>query len=111
MPRAQFHPTEEQRQLVKFLAARGAKQIEIAQFIGIRSDKTLRRHFREELNRAAVEANGKVAQALLKKALDGNVTALIFWLKCRAGWREGSHFERVSGPPAPFIVSLDKEAA
>jgi hypothetical protein len=111
MPRPQLNPTDEQRQLVKFLVAMGAKQIEIAQLIGIRSDKTLRRHFREEIKRGVWEANGKVAQTLLKKAIDGNVTAAIFWMKCRAGWRDGSSFERASGPPAPFIVLPDKEAA
>jgi hypothetical protein len=52
-----------------------------------------------------------VAQSVHKKAREGDVIAGIFWLKCRAGWRDGNNFERVSGPPAPFIVSLDKEAA
>ena len=37
---------------------------EIARFIGLRSPKTLRRHFREELDRAATEANAQVAQSL-----------------------------------------------
>jgi hypothetical protein len=109
MPRVQFNPTDEQRQVVKFLAATGVKQIDIAKLIGIRSEKTLRRHFREELNRGALEANGKVAQTLFKKAIDGNVTAAIFWMKCRAHWREGGPFEPSSPGPAPFIVTLEKE--
>jgi hypothetical protein len=109
MPRPQLHPTDEQRQLVKFLVAIGAKQIEIAQLIGIRSDKTLRRHFREEINRGVLEANGKVAQTLLKKAIDGNVTAAIFWMKCRAHWREEGPSEPSSPGPAPFIVTIEKE--
>ena len=36
---------------------------EIARFIGLRSPKTLRRHFREELDRAATEANAQVPKA------------------------------------------------
>ena len=109
MPRPQLHPTDEQRQLVKFLVAMGAKQIEIAQLIGIRSDKTLRRHFREEINRGVLEANGKAAQTLLKKISEGNVTAAIFWLKCRGHWREEGPSEPNASGPAPFIVNIEKD--
>ena len=109
MPRPQLNPTDEQRQLVKFLVAMGAKQIEIAQLIGIRSDKTLRRHFREEINRGVLEANAKAAQNLLKKIDEGNVTASIFWLKCRAHWREEGPSEPNASAPAPFIVTIEKD--
>lgn len=110
MPRPQLKPTDEQRQLVKFLVGTGAKQIEIAQLIGIRSDKTLRRHFRDEINRGVVEANGKAAQALAKKINEGSVAAIIFWLKCRAGWREDGPTSEPNSPvAAPFIVILEKE--
>jgi hypothetical protein len=109
MPRPRFDPTDEQRQLVKFLAAMGAKQIEIAKLIGIRSDKTLRRHFREELDRGALEANGKVAQMILKKAIEGNIKAGIFWMKCRAHWREWGPSEPNVSVPAPFIVTIEKD--
>lgn len=60
MPRPKLNPTEEQRRLVKSLAAMGTLQSDIAKMIGIRSPKTLRKHFRMELDRGALEANSNV---------------------------------------------------
>jgi len=51
--------------------------------------KTLRKHFRDELDRGMTEANAKVAQSLFQMATQGkNVAAAILWMKARAGWRE-----------------------
>jgi hypothetical protein len=50
--------------------------------------KTLRKHYREELNLGETEANAQVAGFLFNAAKNGNVTAQIFWLKTRAKWRE-----------------------
>ena len=51
--------------------------------------KTLRKHFRRELDRGSIEATAKVAQTLFRMATEGgNVAAAIFWMKARAGWRE-----------------------
>src|SRR5436305_1514743 len=51
--------------------------------------KTLRRHYRQELDRGAAEATAKVAQSLFQMAtVEKNVAAAIFWMKARAGWRE-----------------------
>lgn len=62
----------------------------IARSIGVGPD-TLRKYYREELDSGTTKANTAVAQSLYKKALgDGTsaVTAAIFWLKTRAGWKE-----------------------
>ena len=53
--------------------------------------KTLRKHYRGELDHGHVKANAKVAENLYRKATgDGReaVIAAIFWLKTRAGWKE-----------------------
>ncbi len=60
---------------------------DIAKCRGI-SPKTLGKHFREELDTGKVRANVNVMQSLYRSAMEGNVTAMIFWLKTRAGWRE-----------------------
>ena len=66
----------------------GVPHLDIATFLGIDA-KTLRKHFREELDRGTTEANAKVAQSLFTMATQGkNVAAAIFWMKARAGWRE-----------------------
>jgi hypothetical protein len=76
--------------MVRSLVAYGISQEEIGRCVGIRSSKTLRRHFREELDRGATEANARVAQSLYQLAISGKcVAATIFWMKTRA-WRERS---------------------
>jgi hypothetical protein len=99
MPRPRFTPTDEQRRLVKSLAAIGTKQCDIAPLVGVRSEKTLRKYFRQQLDRGELEANGKVAQVLFQMATSGkNVAATVFWLKCRGGWTE-----KYSGPVLPAM--------
>jgi hypothetical protein len=83
-----FAPTPEQRRMVHAMAGYGVPQDDIALVIGITS-RTLRKHFRHELDVAVIEANTRVAQCLFKQATTpGNIGASIFWLKARAGWRE-----------------------
>jgi hypothetical protein len=50
--------------------------------------KTLRKHYRDELDMGATKANAQVAGFLFNSAKNGNVSAQIFWLKTRARWRE-----------------------
>ena len=92
-----FEPTEEQRRTVRAMSGFGVPQPDIATHVGIDA-KTLRRHFRDELDRGSIEATTKVAQSLFRMATEGNnVAAAIFWMKARAGWREKQQVE-VSGP-------------
>jgi hypothetical protein len=69
------------------LAGLGVPQVDIARII--RGDpKTLRKHFRDELDRGVAEANAVIAGALFTTAKGGNVPAQKFWLKVRAHWHE-----------------------
>jgi transposase len=108
MARPSFQATDEQRRMVKSLAAYGIKQDGIAKMLGL-SSRTLRKHFRDELDRGGLEANSQVAQALFKKAVAGNTTAQIFWLKCRSGWREGGNSDAHAAPVPDFVVALKRE--
>jgi len=108
MPRPKLTPTEEQRILVKSLAAVGIPQEDIARKIGVRSPKTLRKHFREQIDLAATEANASVGGALYKNAMAGNTDAQKFWLERRAGWRSWQSPNALFAPP-PFIVTLEKK--
>ena len=62
MPRPRFIATEERRRTVKALSGYRLSQKEIATVIGLRSEKTLRKHFRTELDRGAIEAKAQVFQ-------------------------------------------------
>lgn len=88
--RPPYVPTEEQRKMVEAMASVGIQQTEIALVVGI-DGKTLRAHFRDELDTAMVKANAKVAANLFKQATKDDpkaVTAAIFWAKTRMGWKE-----------------------
>jgi hypothetical protein len=83
-------PTERLRSQVESLAGLGVRRADIAKLIEV-SENTLRKHYRAELLRGSVMANANVAKSLYRKANgsgQGSVTAGIFWLKCRAGWRD-----------------------
>ena len=70
-------------------------ETDIARVLGI-DPKTLRKYYREELDTGHVKANAKVAESLFRKATSDHrqsVTAAIFWLKTRAGWKETSVHE------------------
>jgi hypothetical protein len=56
MPRPRFKPTQEQRLMVKSMAAYGVQQEDIGKVVGLRSPKTLRKHFREEITRGSIDA-------------------------------------------------------
>jgi hypothetical protein len=99
----EFEPTEEQRRLVRAMAGFGIRQDDIAAHLEI-DPKTLRKHFRRELDRGTVEANAKVAQSLFNMATSGNnVAAAIFWMKARAGWREKHDLEVTGKDGAPLV--------
>jgi hypothetical protein len=92
MARQVFLATDEMRERVQSLAGRGVRQEDIAKIIGCDA-KTLRKHFRNHLDRGMAEANAKVTGFLFDAAEEGSVTAQIFWLKTRAGWRESKEPE------------------
>ena len=109
MPRPKMEPTQKQRELVRSLIAYGFSQDKIAREIGIRSAKTLRKYFRAELDLGELEANATVANAAYKMATSGRHPVMtMFWMKCRAGWKEQRDFQPAPGVLPPFIVVRDQ---
>ena len=93
MQGAKFEPTDEQRRLVHAMSGLGIPQQDIATHLKIDA-KTLRLHFRHELDQGSIDATIKVSQSLFQMATTGkNVAAAIFWMKARAGWREKQQVE------------------
>lgn len=85
--RPAWQPTDDQRKMAEQLAAVGITHQQIAAVLGISHD-TLTRKMGAELEIARAKANASVAKSLYQSAMDGVVPSMIFWLKCRAGWRE-----------------------
>lgn len=108
--RPTFTPTDEQKMTVAIMAASGFSEHVICERIinpstGAKIDpKTLRKNFKVEIAEGMNTANAQVAMALFKKATGNgqqSVTAAIFWLKCRAGWKpvEGVELTGKDGVP------------
>ena len=87
MGRRAHIPDPAQRRQVEAMAAYGIPETDISRVLNI-DPKTLRKHYRDELDLGETKANAQVAGFLFNAAKNGNVTAQIFWLKTRARWRE-----------------------
>lgn len=96
MGRRAHQPDPALRRQVEAMAAYGIPETDISRVVGIDA-KTLRKHYREELDLGETKANAQVAGFLFNSARSGNVTAQIFWLKTRARWRETPTELRHSG--------------
>lgn len=108
MARHEHEPSLQSRQLVQLHATIGTQQSVIADIIGIDA-KTLRKHYRAELDHATAQANAAIGGALFNKAKGGDTAAMIFWMKTRAGWRETQVVDNTSSDgsmtPQPSIIA------
>ena len=88
------------------MAAYGVPEKDIARVLVIDA-KTLRKHYRDELDTGHVKANSRIAESLYRKAMgDGpqSVTACIFWLKTRAQWKETTVQEQTVTNLTPTLI-------
>jgi len=88
-------PNDTTRNKVYILSTVGTRHEDIATVLSISHD-TLVKYYKEELDKGRIEANASVAETLFKQAKEGNTTAMIFWLKSRAKWKESTQHE-ISG--------------
>ncbi len=112
MARPSHQPLPALCRQVEAMAGYGVPEIDIARVVGIDA-KTLRKHYRDELDNGHVKANAKVAENLYRKATgEGReaVTAAIFWLKTRAGWKETSVHEVGGREGHPIQVEVQEPA-
>ena len=104
-------PTRATRELVQLHTMVGTRQEAIASIIGV-DPKTLRKYYRDELDQSKAKANATIGGALFNKAKSGDTTAMIFWMKTQAGWKETNVNELTSpdGSMSPKS-STDPEVA
>jgi hypothetical protein len=110
MGRPRHQPDPGLRRQVETLAGFGVPEVDIAGVIEV-DPKTLRKHYRKELDGGHVKANAKVAENLYRKATgEGReaVIAAIFWLKTRAHWKETSVRELVGKDDGPVTVVIQR---
>jgi hypothetical protein len=80
-------PNAENKRLVETSAGLGLPHEQIGALIGI-DDKTLRKHYRSELDIGKAKASAQIAKTLFNKAQGGDTTALIWWTKAQMKWAE-----------------------
>lgn len=97
--------TKASRDTVQLHAMVGTPQEDIARVLGIDA-KTLRKYYRDELDLALAKANATIGGALFNKAKSGDTSAMMFWLKTRAGFRERQDIDHTSsdGSMTPTII-------
>ena len=101
-------PTKTTRDTVMMHAMVGTPQDDIARVIGIDA-KTLRLHYRDELDLATAKANATIGGALFNKAKGGDTTAMIFWMKTRAKWKETQEFDHKSSDGSMTPTKIIRE--
>lgn len=102
-----YEPTPALREKVRLWAAVGTTQEVIASELGISVD-TLVKYYREELDEASSKGVANVAATLYAKAMAGDTTSMIFYLKTRGRWREKPS---VGDEENPLVVKNDGEGA
>lgn len=107
--RPSHEPDDVTRATVMAMAGYGVPEADIAKVIRI-DPKTLRKHYRDELDTGHIRANAKVAQSLYEQATTGNVTAAIWWSKCRMGWSETNRDEGGAGALAKALSEFAQRA-
>lgn len=98
--RVKFRPTEEQRDSVKQLRGCGWSPEQIAVALRI-PERTMYRHFGDELKAGEFEIKSKVSRNIAVGALSGDRTLMIFYAKAQMGWRDSFRvgFEDEKGAP------------
>ena len=103
-------PTDATRQTVQLHTMVGTTQADIARVLDI-DEKTLRKYYRDELDLAKAKANATIGGALFNQAKSGDTSAMIFWMKTQAGWRERKDLNHTSEDgsmsPKAAITAVD----
>lgn len=120
MPRKAHKPTPETIAEVRALTTFGVPQEEIAEYIGI-DPKTLRKYYREELDKSTLKVHARVASFLANAATGAALkhgvgatyrdclTAAFFYGKTRMGLRETNVTELAGKDGEPLILWGEKQ--
>lgn len=113
-----FVPTDEQRAVVSALAGTGHSHKLICTFVVDPIEqrpidpKTLRKHFRTELNEGKERANAQVRATLFKMATNGrNTVATLFWCKTQMGYKEARDAPLLDASYGELVAAAAAEAA
>lgn len=89
MARPFWQPSKDDLKKIGLMSIAGITHDQIASVMEV-TKKTLykNKEVRKILDDSLTQANSRVAGVLYNAALKGNMTAVIFWLKTRARWKD-----------------------
>ena len=110
--RPKWVPTDEVNDQAQEMASRGLTVAQIADCLGI-SESTLYgkqneyKEFMDAIKKGRAEGLNQVSNALFEKAIDGNVTAMIYYLKVRdrENWGENQPEPLREIPPLQVVLT------
>jgi hypothetical protein len=104
-----YQPMPADRATVRNLVVAGYSHERIAACIGTHgiSERTLRKHFRRELDTSKAEVDAFATNTIIELMKARNLGAACFYLKCRVGWQEtqAHRFVNEEGRDRPFRLS------
>ena len=113
-PRKQpYSPTEADRATVQNLVALGVPHAEIATCLGKDGidPKTLRKHFRREIDTATLKVKALCMSKLIQAMNNGEAWAVCFYLKAKCGWQERAKMEITGDGGEPIKIDATISAA
>jgi hypothetical protein len=96
--RPKWVPQPEDLDTIQQLASKGITEEQIAHALGVSPD-TLQRNKRTyaviaaRIKKGKAAGVGDIANRLYQAAQRGNIVAMIFYLKCKGGWRDTQHLD------------------
>jgi hypothetical protein len=80
--------------------------------VGMRiPERTLSRHFAEELATGKLRVHAEIAAGIVEAALNGDTTMSILYAKARVGWHERTSFGfEQENPRQPFHIQISGPA-
>jgi DNA-binding transcriptional regulator YdaS (Cro superfamily) len=105
--RPAYEPNDKDRLTVKVMVAGGIEQAAIASLLGV-APKTLRKHFRREIDTGADEVAARMMSSVIAAATKGNVNAMKLWLEARvAGFAPRSELTVTDATPLTALSDAD----
>lgn len=115
MANTKFLCTDDDIAKIEAMASYGLNMEQIASIFNI-NKKTIERHsikndkLQQAISRGRAKAEYNVSKVAYSMAVSGNQPAMtMFWLKCRAGWREVIPIEHSGTVRLEDIVASDKD--
>lgn len=106
--RKAWEPTDDERLMIESCMASGDfTQEQIASVLRV-DHETLVKHCRAELGGGRQALNARISGALAKKALDGDLGAIVWYEKTRRGYRDTSRHELTgaNGQPIQTVAGV-----